>query len=140
MRLKAIILSSLLLVLTLSAYCQKFEGKWLVQKKDGVVEIYKKGGKYYGKVIKATPPKDKNGRTRLDSKNPDVKKRNRPIQGLVFLTNFTLKGKELIGGRLYDSRTGKSYNGKIWLENGKLKLRGYLGIFYETRTWTRVKS
>ncbi len=129
----------ILLILTTTLRAQEFEGKWLVQKKDGVVKIFKKGNKYFGKVVKAIPSKGKNGKLLLDEKNPDPTKRNQPIQGLTFLTDFKLKGKELVGGKLYDSRTGKSYKGKIWIENGKLMVRGYLGIFYETRVWTRVK-
>jgi len=129
----------LFLVITLSASAQDYTGKWLVQKKDGVVELYKKGNTYYGKVIRGKNLVKKDGTLLRDSKNPDKSKRNRAIRNMVFLSNFKKQGKELVGGKLYDSRTGKSYKGKIWLENGKLKVRGYLGIFYETRTWTRLK-
>ena len=35
-------------------------------------------------------------------------------------------------------RQGDKFNGKIvWMEKDKLKVRGYLGPFYETQTWTR---
>jgi uncharacterized protein (DUF2147 family) len=121
------------------AIAQKFTGKWLVQKKDGVVEIFKKGNIYYGKVIEGKNLVNKDGSFRKDIKNPSKSKRNRAIKNMIFLANFKKQGEELVGGTLYDSRTGKSYKGKIWLEAGKLKVRGYLGIFYETRTWTRAK-
>ena len=26
-----------------------------------------------------------------------------------------------------------------WPEDGKLKVRGYLGVFYRTQTWTKAK-
>lgn len=139
MKLKNIIISALFLAFSLSAFGQQFEGKWLIQAKDGSVEIYKKGGKYFGKVLTTKLPKDKNGKLRRDVKNPDPKKRNRTIQGLEVLSNFKLEGKELVGGKIYDSRTGKTYKGKIWIEGNTLMLRGYLGLFYATREWTRIR-
>ena len=124
-----------LFLISTGASGQSFEGKWLVEKKDAYVVIYKKGNQYFGKVYKIGGYK----KQKLDIKNPNKALRKRNVQGLEFLTNFTLQDKELVGGKLYDSRSGKTYKGKMWLEKGKLKLRGYLGIFYETRTWTRVK-
>ncbi len=135
MNFKLLFLSVLCLMASLTSVAQTFVGQWLVEKKDAHVVIYKKGNKYYGKVYKIGGYK----KTKLDVKNPNKALRSRKVQGLEFLTGFTLKGKELVGGKLYDSRSGKTYKGKMWLEGGKLKLRGYLGIFYETRTWTRVK-
>lgn len=139
MNLKTFFIFTILSALAGTVQAQNFEGKWLVQKKDAVVEIFKKGNKYYGKLTKDTPALDKNGKPLRDLKNPDKSKRNRSIQGLVFLTNFEKDGDELVNGRIYDPKSGKTYKGKIWIENGKLQLRGYLGIFYETREWTRVK-
>ena len=31
----------------------------------------------------------------------------------------------------------KIYKAEIWTEDGKLKVRGYLGMFYKTQTWVR---
>jgi len=36
-----------------------------------------------------------------------------------------------------DPETGKVYDCKIWLENGQLKVRGYVAFFYRTQTWLR---
>ena len=36
-----------------------------------------------------------------------------------------------------DKVNGKTYKCTIWLEGNNLKVRGYLGIFYETQTWKR---
>ena len=33
---------------------------------------------------------------------------------------------------------GKKYKAEIWLENGNLKMRGYVGFIYRTQTWLRV--
>ena len=41
------------------------------------------------------------------------------------------------GGKIYNPKNGKTYKCTIWLEGNNLKVRGYLGIFYETQTWKR---
>mgnify|MGYP000038256449 FL=1 len=56
------------------------------------------------------------------------------------LWNFTFNDNEYVGGKVYDSRNGKTYKGKLWLENDAiLKMRGYVGIFFSTESWTKVK-
>ena len=37
-----------------------------------------------------------------------------------------------------DPEDGKIYKAEIWVEDGKLKVRGYLGVFYKTQTWLRA--
>ena len=34
---------------------------------------------------------------------------------------------------------GKEYKCKIWVENGLLKVRGYVMFLYRTQTWFRPK-
>jgi uncharacterized protein (DUF2147 family) len=36
-----------------------------------------------------------------------------------------------------DPDDGKVYKSEVWLEDGKLKVRGYLGLFYRTQTWLK---
>ena len=31
----------------------------------------------------------------------------------------------------------KIYKAEVWNEDGKLKVRGYLGVFYKTQTWVK---
>ena len=42
------------------------------------------------------------------------------------------------GGTILDPDDGKIYKAEIWTEDGKLKVRGYLGAFYRTQTWVKV--
>jgi len=32
---------------------------------------------------------------------------------------------------------GKVYKAELWVEDGKLKARGYFGFFYKTQTWVK---
>lgn len=35
--------------------------------------------------------------------------------------------------------SSKIYKGEVWVEGGKLKVRGYLAFFYRMQTWIRAK-
>ncbi len=139
---KKILVSSLVFLCSsiLTNAQNDFLGKWLAQDKDGIVEIYQNGEKYHGKVVKLIPETDENGQPFLDAKNPDKKKRNTPLLGMLTFFDFKYEEGILKSGKLYDPKSGKTYRGKLWIEDGKLKVRGYLGFFYETQTWTRTNQ
>jgi len=91
-------------------------------KKDGKVEIYKRNNKYYGKTIWGKGEK-------LDTKNPDPALRSRSVIGLEFLKDFVFDGDdEWEDGTVYDPESGNTYNCKMWLEEGDLVLKGYIGV------------
>ena len=113
-------------------------GIWFTESKDGKVEIYKKNNKYYGKVIWIAKPNDKNGKPVTDANNPNASLQKRPILLMDIITDLVYEDGEWSGGNVYDPKSGDSYNCKIWLEDGKLKVRGYWGLFYDTKTWTRI--
>jgi len=136
-----IIFSLFIFSFTSSSSSDKIIGVWLSQIKDGKIEIYKSNGKYHGKIIWIKEPNDEHGNPIKDNFNPKTSLKSRPILNLNIVTNlvYDSEDNEWSGGTVYDPKDGKTYDCKIWLENGKLKLRGYLGWFYDTKTWTRVK-
>ena len=117
-------------------------GKWVTTGQKSVVEIYKCGDEYCGKIIWLKEPLDKEGKEKLDTKNPDESKRDRKIVGLQILSGFKYKGDNKWGdGKIYDPEKGKTYKCKTKLEGDNLKLRGYIGFSLIGRTtiWTRKK-
>ncbi len=117
-------------------------GKWLNGDKDAYIQIYKSGSTYDGKLVWLKNPKDENGKTKVDGKNPDASLKTRPILGLQLLNNFKFEDGDWEDGTIYDPKSGKTYSCKMTLEtNDKLKVRGYVGISWIGRTdnWTRVK-
>jgi uncharacterized protein (DUF2147 family) len=40
-------------------------------------------------------------------------------------------------GTILDPETGNVYDCKMWLENGKLMVRGYVAFFFRTQVWVR---
>jgi len=120
-------------------------GTWLAISKSGKghIQIFKEGDKYFGKIAWIDEPNDANGKPKLDANNPDAKKRNQPILGLVNLRNFTYAGgKVWENGKVYDPEAGKDYSCKMTLKDANtLDVRGFIGISLigRTETWKRVK-
>jgi len=104
-------------------------------KPKSIVSIYKKDGNYFGKIEK------------LLRKNPDNPKqiclnckdsrKNKSLIGMDIIENMTMVDGALEKGTILDPENGKIYNCKIWLEDGKLKVRGYIMFLYRTQTWFR---
>jgi uncharacterized protein (DUF2147 family) len=119
------------------------EGRWLTQRKHGIVEIYRCGGDgtLCGRLVWfQIEPGDPNTQG-LDLHNPDPARRNLSMCGLVLMTGLKPAGANVWeDGSLYDAETGKTYSGMITLQaDGTLRLRGYIGVplLGESNVWTR---
>jgi uncharacterized protein (DUF2147 family) len=105
------------------------------------VEIFEKGGVYFGKITKLLlKPQD----TLCDKCKGDLK--DKPIVGMVNIQKMIKTGStdEELGeayadGTVMDPESGKIYKCKIWVKGDVLTLRGYIGFIYKTQIWSRVK-
>ncbi len=132
-------------------------GVWFNQEKTAKIEIYKTGGKYFGKIVWLEQPTYlaadveeadghpavKVGNPKVDWKNPDKARQNDPILGLLILRDFVWDAddEEWNDGRIYDPKKGSDYKCFMKLEDAKtLYLRGYIGFSLIGRTsyWTRA--
>lgn len=117
-------------------------GVWQNGTGKGHIQIYKNNGKYFGKIVWLRDAMDPSGRPKVDRKNADPEKRNKPLIGLVMLKDFEYDDGEWNGGQIYNPSDGKEYKAFMKLQDYKtLMVRGYVGIslFGKTDTWTRVK-
>ncbi len=119
-------------------------GKWKTiddetHEPKSIVEIYMKDGKFYGRIdsLFRKPGEDPN--PICDKCPDDDPRKNQPIKGMVIIKDMVKKGNEYTGGTILDPKKGKIYRCKLWIEDGKLKVRGYLLFLYRTQTWYRVK-
>ena len=99
------------------------------------VEVYKKNGKFYGKVVKLTAaattdicidcPGDKNGANLID---------------LDILWDLKPYRDYWSYGKIVDPANGKVYKCSVWLEDNELKVRGYIGfsLIGRTQTWKKI--
>lgn len=66
--------------------------------------------------------------------------KNQKITGLNILFNMRYNDGLWESGQILDPDNGKKYDAKIWLENNKLHVRGYIGFFFRTQKWIRLKE
>lgn len=112
-------------------------GLWLTTEKDSVVEIAPCGAALCGRIVRILKP-NPNGPPR-DTNNPNPALRAQPIQGLAILTGFKDAGKNW-EGTAYDPRAGKAYRSYLTLlRDGTLEVKGCIGPFCRTKSWTRTR-
>jgi uncharacterized protein (DUF2147 family) len=114
-------------------------GTWkTVDEKSGKVvsqvEVYEEGGKIFAKITGLTEPTDKQGKPKVCTKCKGSDK-DQPIVGLVIIKGLSPSGDHYKGGTITDPEDGKVYDAEVWVEDGKLKVRGKLGPFFKTQTW-----
>lgn len=117
-------------------------GTWLSEKKNGKVEIYKTGDKYYGKLIWSKTMFEADGATsKRDVKNSDASLRTRKLKDLIILKDFVFEDNVWTDGKIYDPEAGKVYSCTMKLKGNTLNIRGYVGIslFGRSSVWTRIK-
>lgn len=139
---KILLLSVFLLSIAGIVSAQDVCGEWkTIDDKTGneksIVKIYEKNGKIYGKIIELLNPSEPNP---MCTECPGQLK-GKPITGMIILIGFEEKKGKWEGEKsLLDPENGKLYDGKIWVKDGELQVRGYIGMFYRTQTWFRVKD
>ena len=115
-------------------------GLWSTGRQGGRVELYRCGAAICRKVNDAAPLRA--NPDQRDVKNPDPKKRERRLKGLIVLRGFTGGPREWKGGPVYDPETGEgAAKGYLTLRaDGKLEVKGCkAAIFCRTKVWTRVR-
>lgn len=124
-------------------FAQSCIGTWITiddktGKKKSKVELYKKDDVLYGKIVFLYP---REGR----EENPKCKKctddrKNQPLIGLQIVRGLKWDGGEWEDGTIVDPENGKVYTCAIWIDKenpDKLNVRGYIGPFFRTQTWTK---
>ena len=140
---KFIIGIAMMLFPFVSAFAQDVVGKWKLENGTAIVEIYKSGNVYNGKIVWLKNPTEADGRLAMDDKNPKKELRTRKIIGLNMLNNLKSDGKgEYSGGTIYDPNNGETYYCSLEVKGNTLKVRGSLdksGWIGRTMNWYRVK-
>ena len=141
---KKIILSIILAVFPFAAsLAQDVTGKWKLEDGTAIVEVYRSGDVFNGKIVWLADPTEDDGSPAVDSNNPDKALRSRKLIGLNMLSGLKETGKnEYSGGSIYDPGNGKTYNCSMKVEGDVLKVRGSLdkkGLLGRTMDWFRVK-
>jgi uncharacterized protein (DUF2147 family) len=137
--------TTLLLAGSKSAFPQKADdisGEWFNTEKDGKIQIYKSGNRYFGKLVWGKNFYESDGKTlRKDVNNSDVTLKGRPLLNMPILEGFEFQNGEWRNGKVYDPRSGKKYDGILKLNGDQLEIRGYVKIeaFGKSTVWTRAQ-
>ena len=140
---KKILLLFLMFIFSLSISSQSIIGKWkTIDGESGIeksiVEIYKKNGKIFGKIIDILNPEQVNA---LCEKCEGVEY-NTPVLGLVLLKDMNKEGSYYKGGTIFDPERGKKYKCRLFIEKDNpdvLQVRGYIAFLYASQYWKRIK-
>ena len=139
---KKIFFLSFLLCNAILLSAQSITGEWkTIDDETGdpksVVKVYEYDGKVYGKIVRLF-------RTPEEDQDPTCKeckgaKKGQKIIGMEIMEGLVKDGDEYDDGTILDPDNGKVYDCKIWLEDGKLQVRGYIGPFYRTQEWVKAE-
>ncbi len=119
-------------------------GKWkTIDDKTGdpksIVEIFEKNGKYFGQIQELFIKEGDNPNPTCDKCPDNDPRKNQPTKGMVIVQDLAKSDNEYSGGTILDPKEGKIYTCKMWVEDGKLMVRGYIAFFYRTQTWHKVE-
>jgi uncharacterized protein (DUF2147 family) len=138
---RKIFLTLLIIFVAHTGNSQSITGQWkTINEETGeaksIVEIYKKGDKYFGKVVDIFDASKRNSKCKLC---PDSRK-DQFILGMEIIKDLVQDEEEFEDGTILDPNNGKIYDCKLWLENDNtLNVRGYVSLFFRTQSWVRVK-
>ncbi len=121
-------------------------GKWNTiddetGRKKSVVEIYMKGDKLHGKIIELFRLPDEDPDPVCDECDEDDPRYNKKVLGMEILEGLEWDDDEWDDGTILDPKNGKVYSCKLWIKDGKLQVRGYIGfsLIGRSQTWIRVE-
>ena len=139
---KKIVLTVIGVMLAASAaFAQDVIGKWKLDDGTAIVEVYKSGDAYNGKIVWLEEPTDADGTPAKDNNNPDPALRTRKLIGLNMLSGLKKTAdNEYSGGKIYDPGNGKTYYCSFKVDGNTLHVRGSLdkrGLIGRTMDWFR---
>ena len=139
---RIILLLAVIVISMTAASAQNVLGKWKLEDGSAIVEVYKDGEAYNGKIVWLKDPVESDGTPAVDKNNPDPELQTRQLIGLNMLHGLKKDGDEFSGGRIYDPGNGKTYYCSFEVEGNTLHVRGSLdkrGFLGRTMDWFRVE-
>lgn len=116
-------------------------GVWEADDGSVKLDMYKAGTEFQAHLLYGNEVVEADNVTfKKDTKNPDPALRERSLENIVFIHGLRWEDGEWSGGSLYDGSSGSTYRCNVTVKDGKMHLRGYLGISLlgQTRVFHRV--
>lgn len=118
-------------------------GIWQADDRTVKLDMYKNGTEVQARLLYGNELVEADNITfKKDTKNPDPAMRSRSMKNVVFIWGLRWDGSQWTGGSLYDGSSGRTYSCQVQVIDGKMRLRGYLGIpaMGQTRVFHRVRA
>ncbi len=130
------------LLLACTTIAQGILGRWVTiddnsGKKRSIVEIIERQGHAYGRIVQLFREAGEEADPVCDECDPEDDRYNKKVIGMEFIRGMKKDGDEWDDGTILDPENGKVYDCKLWVEDGDLKVRGYVAFFFRTQTWVR---
>lgn len=123
---------------TASAY--DISGVWRLSDGKVTVQIAPCGGKNYcGKVVGLAKPNYKDGRPKVDRKNPNPALRKRRVMGLTILYNVHQVANRRWDGMIYNADDGHTYAGHLYDHGNNATLKACVAFLCKSMTWVKVR-
>ena len=131
-------------MLPITGFGQSIVGKWITiddnsGEQKSVVEIFEKGGRYFGKITKLFPEAGEDPDPVCDKCENDDPRYLKKIIGMEIIRDMKKSDDSYSDGDILDPENGKVYKCKLWVEGGELKVRGYWGPFFRTQSWKKAQ-
>lgn len=104
-------------------------------KPKSVVNIYLQDGKLYGDVVKLFRKPGEDPDPICDKCDDDDSRKDQKILGMTIIKDMVFDDGDWEDGEILDPKKGKTYDCKLWIENGNLQVRGYIAFFFRTQEW-----
>lgn len=141
-----VVIATILFSANIYAQNEKVEGLWkTIDDETGqpksIVKVYVKDGKVFGDIVKLFRKQGEDPDPVCDKCDDDDSRKNKKILGMTIITDME-KGDDGVweDGEILDPKKGKVYDCKLWVENGKLQVRGYVLFFHRTQEWLKYEG
>ncbi|MEN8192819.1 MAG: DUF2147 domain-containing protein [Bacteroidota bacterium] len=142
-----IVISMMFLSNVLFAQHEEITGLWkTIDDETGrvksVVKIYLQDGKLFGDIVKLFRLPEEDPDPICDECDEDDPRKDQKMLGMTIITDMELDedDNEWEDGEILDPKKGKVYDCKLWVEDGKLQVRGYIAFFFRTQEWIRYEE
>lgn len=137
-----LILASLTASASVCAAPKDPSGTWLTEDGRAKIRVDRCGpgsANICGKVVWLRIPNWDDGTPRTDAKNPDPKKRSRPMIGLQLMSNLQAE-EDGFAGEIYNADSGKIYQVTVERQSAsELNVQGcVMKLLCGSQTWTKV--
>lgn len=113
-------------------------GIWILDSGKVTVQVDDCGSNLCGKIVALSKPLDKNGKPKLDKKNPDPALRKRPVIGLTILKDMKPEGGNKWEGTIYNADDGYTYSSVMKLSGDKMKVKGCVAFICKAMYFKRM--